>query len=265
MAIMTYNGAILTTANGIAVSEYCCCCPTDCSGCCEEYTVTLSGFVDDGDDCDQLNGARVLATEDLESCYWSYFQEESEYTFIASMYCDGGKWLLSIATVEGPYADFEAVVAGTCPPETGWVLTSSYCLGGSAEVCCGETPTECPTDCSGCDTTYTFTFSASTSTYVCYPPSACNSNPRGWGGVVTIALDYISETGCYWQDDGTVQYRQGYIQCNSNKWEMTVQAGACINRWEAPNTSNCPPTDPSAWSMASSECADVTITSIVTS
>jgi hypothetical protein len=165
-------------------------------------------FVDDGDDCDQLNGARVL-TADLESC-WSYFQEESEYTFIASMYCDGGKWLLSIATVEGPYADFEAVVAGTCPPETGWVLTSSYCLGGSAKVCCGVEPSEDCDDCeANCDGAASITLVVSGFT----SSSGCtNAN-----GTYTLTR----QSACYWSGYNE-NSNLGYVYCTEYGWQLAV-------------------------------------------
>ena len=103
--------------------EDCCCepdCPSDCSGCTANYTMTLTGF----SGCSF--GANVNGTYSLtrSGCQWSGTNANG---VTVTIICSSGNWLAIFTTPLPIMQASHAPVAGGCLPTGAWTISTSGC------------------------------------------------------------------------------------------------------------------------------------------
>jgi hypothetical protein len=114
-------------------------CPSEefCSANCQDsYSVVISGMTGDcnpyGCHCNLMVGA-TLTRDPFNSCQWYGSVHEQSCTYDDTWYslsCTSKVWTLQVLTVF-TCAMFGAANTTGCPPASGWVKVSGFCVGGS--------------------------------------------------------------------------------------------------------------------------------------
>lgn len=132
------NGHLTKTSTGHL--EKCGECPSDCSGCADPITATVSNvggtsdWCSDGgityDTCDDMNGTWEMSYDG--SCIWSATMDAANITletqngqwvFIIDCFSLGAKWV-GASCADNP----------NCPPKTGWTWDSGNCTAGDLSL-----------------------------------------------------------------------------------------------------------------------------------
>ena len=212
-------------------------CPDCSSGCETNYYSTIPNLTGTcGGDCANISDATV--TQVGSTCQWT----GSQSSWTHELVCETGVWYYRVWSggVGGTLcAEWKQTASSTpaCPPLGGtgdgvWERTGNGACSGT-DFSLAEA---CPGDCTSCDDDNSVIVTISGMAGLCANEDSCNNVNLNKVHTMTRS----GSSACSWTVQSSLFLL--ILECVSETWHLSIQTGeGGCGRFEAPNTTGCPP------------------------